>query len=138
MEELNDDKLQDLLSSGGNIAGDQNYSNKQVSDLLAYQDLFKALDTAPVQGLPFSFAANVRRKLQERLNRKSDFRFNILAVTIFTLSLILGYGLLQLISQATADLVLNLVIKFKWMLLCVICLFFCILIVEQRLVKREY
>ena len=137
MEELNDDELQELLSLGSTY-GDKELNEKEVSDLLGYKDLFIALETEPIAGLPLGFASNVRRKIQERLNRKSDIRFNIMAVFIFMLSLVLGYGLLQLISQTTADLVLNMVLKFKWMLISVICLFFCLLAIEQRLVKREY
>ncbi|MCX2450097.1 hypothetical protein OQX61_02330 [Pedobacter sp. PLR] len=137
MEELNDDELQELLSRGS-ISGDNTFSGKDTDDLLAYQDLFKALDTEPAQGLSLSFASNVRRKLQERLNRKSDIRFNILALTIFMLSPILAYGLLHLINPTTADLVLSMVLKFKWVLLSVICLFFCILGIDQRLVKRDF
>jgi hypothetical protein len=137
MEELNDDELQELLGRGS-ISSNNKLSEKEANDLLSYQNLFRALETEPLAGLPFSFASNVKRKLQERLNRKSDIRFNIMAVTIFMLSLVLGYGLLQLISQNTADLVLNIVFKFKWILFCVICLFFCLLAIDQRLIKREY
>jgi hypothetical protein len=137
MEELNDDELQELLGRGS-ISSNNKLSEKEADDLLSYQNLFRALETEPLAGLPFTFASNVKRKLQERLNRKSDIRFNIMAVTIFMLSLVLGYGLLQLISQPTADLVLNIVFKFKWILFCVICLFFCLLAIDQRLIKREY
>jgi len=137
MEELNDDELQDFLDrSIGNI--EHTSGEKATADLLAYQDLFKALQTEPVQGLPLSFASNVKRKLQEGLNRKSDLRFNILAAIIVMLSLLLAYGLLQLISQATAALVLSMVVKFKWVLASVIFLFFSFLLIDQRLIKREY
>jgi len=137
MEELNDDELQELLGRGS-ISRNNKLSEKEADDLLSYQNLFRALETEPLPGLPFSFASNVKRKLQERLNRKSDIRFNVMAVTIFMLSLVLGYGLLQLISQTTADLVLNIIFKFKWILFGVICLFFCLLEIDQRLIKREY
>jgi hypothetical protein len=137
MEELNDDELQDLLGQGS-ISSGRKLSEKEVGNLLSYQDLFKALETEPLPGLPLSFASNVRLKIQERLNRKSDFRFNVMAATIFVLSLLLGYGLLQLISQTTAELILNIVFKFKWILFWGICLFFCLLVIDQRLVKREY
>ena len=137
MEELNDDQLQELLGSGAAIS-DDTFAEKAKGDLLAYQGLFKALDTEPAQGLPLSFASNVRRKIQQQLNRKSDIRFNILAAIIFIVSLMLGYGLLQLISTAAAGLVLSLVIKFKWVLLSLSFLFFCFLLIDQRLVKREY
>ena len=137
MEELNDDELQDLFGRGS-ISGNNNLSEKEISDLLLYQDLFRALETEPQTGLPFSFASNVKRKLQEQLNRKSNMRFNVMAVTIFVLSLILGFELLQLINQTTADLVSYIVFKFKWILFGAICLFFFILAIDQRLVKREY
>lgn len=137
MEKLNDDALQELLSNS-RISGENTGNEQDSGDLIAYQDLFKVLDTEPVQGLSVSFASNVRRKLQERLNRKSDMQFNILAVTIFMLSLLLGYGLLLLASQTAADLILNIVLKFKWLLLSVICLFFGLLLLEQRITKREY
>ncbi|CAM4248087.1 hypothetical protein SAMN06265348_10721 [Pedobacter westerhofensis] len=137
MEELNDDELQDFLDrSIGNI--EHTSGEKATADLLAYQDLFKALQTEPVQGLPLSFASNVKWKLQKGLNRKSDLRFNILAAIIVMLSLLLAYGLLQLISQATAALVLSMVVKFKWVLASVIFLFFSFLLIDQRLIKREY
>ena len=137
MEELNDDELQDLLGRGS-ISGNNNLSETEAGDLLSYQHLFRALEAEPLPGLPFSFASNVKRKLQERLNRKSDIRFNVMAVIIFVLSLVLGFGLLQLINQTTADLVLYIVFKFKWILFWAICLFFCLLAIDQRLVKREY
>lgn len=137
MEELNDDGLQDLLSNSP-VSSENALNEKETGDLLAYQNLFKALDTEPAQGLSFSFASNVRRKIQERLNRKSDMQFNIMAITIFMLSSLLGYGLLQLIDQTAADLVLNMVLKFKWLLLSVTCLFFGLLLINQRLTKRDY
>lgn len=112
MEKLNDDELQELL--------------------------FKAFDSPAAEGLPLSFASNVRRKIQEQLNRKSDIRFNILVLCIFMLSLVMGYGLLYVIHQTTADLVLTMVLKFKWLLLSAICLFFLFLGIDQRLVKRDY
>lgn len=137
MEELNDDELQELLGRIP-ITGDHTFGEKAKGDLLAYQDLFKALEKEPVQGLPLSFASNVKRKVQAHLNWKSDIRFNILAAIIFMASLSLGYGLLQLISSSTAELVMNIVLKFKWVLSSVICAFFSFLLIDQRLVKRDY
>jgi hypothetical protein len=137
MEELNDDELQELLGYGS-ASDNSTLGEKASSDLLAYQELFKALETGPSSGLSLSFAANVRRKVQERLNRKSDIRFNSVAVIIFVLNLVLGYGLLQLISQPTAALVSTVVLEFKWIFLSAIGLFFCVLLIDQRFIKREY
>ena len=137
MEELNDDELQELLSRD-NRTDNNLFSQKENTDLRAYQELFNVLDTEPAQGLPLSFAANVRRKLQEQLNRKNDMKFNILAIAIFTVSLALAYSLLAVISPATGNLILNVVLKFRWVLITVISMFFCFLLADQRLVKREY
>jgi len=137
MEELNDDELQELLSRGTGT-GNNIFSQKENSDILAYRKLFTALAEEPSQGLSFSFAANVRRKIQEQLNRKSDRRFNLLAATIFALSIALAYGLLMWISPATGSLILEVVLKFKWVLAMIIIVFFCFLLTNQRDVKREY
>lgn len=137
MEELNDDELQELLSKGP-IFGDNNFSQKANRNMLAYQQLFKTLAAEPALGLPFSFAANVKRKAQALCRRKSDRRFNILALVIFTLSLALAYGLLTLINPTTGNLVLATVLKFRWVLLMIISVFFCFLLIDQRLLKREY
>jgi hypothetical protein len=137
MEELNDDELQELLGYGS-ASDNSTLGEKATSDLLAYQELFKALETEPSSSLSLSFAANVRRRVQERLNRKSDIRFNSVAVIIFVFSLVLGYGLLQLISQPTADLVSTVILEFKWIFLSAIGLFFCVLLIDQRFIKREY
>lgn len=137
MKKLNDDALQELLSNNPS-SNEDNLSVKDADNLLAYQNLFKILETEPAQGLSFSFASNVRRKLQGRLNRKSDMRFNMMAASIFILCLLLGYGLLQLISQTAADLVWSMVLEFKWLLLSLTCLFFGILLTDQQLTKREY
>jgi hypothetical protein len=137
MEELNDDELQDLLANGS-ISGNKKFSEQGAEDLLLYKDLFKALETEPLHGLPFNFASNIRRKLQARQNKRSDFRFNVVAVTTFGVSLALGYGLLQLTDQSAAELVLNTVLKFKWILFSAICFFLFLLTIDQYLVKREY
>lgn len=137
MKELDDDDLQELLNSGLPV-DNKTLSKSGKNDLLAYQNLFDALSTEPEQGLPFNFSANVRRKLQEQINRKSDLRFNLLALLIFTVVLAIAYGLLALISPANSRLVVETAIKFKWVLLAIILGFFSMLLIDQRLVKRDY
>jgi hypothetical protein len=137
MEELNDDELQELLSNGS-IPGDNMFSEKSTNDLLAYQNLFRALSTEPEQGLPLQFASNVRRKLQEQANRKNDLRFNIMAVGIFAATLGLSYGLITLISPENGTMVVNTVLRFKWVLTAIIFAFFSFMLIDQRLVKRNY
>lgn len=137
MEKLNDNELQELLDQA-QMPGNDSLNLKDVEDFLAYQNLFKVLDSEPETGLSFSFASNVRRKVQEKLNHRSDMRFNYLAIAIFTIAIVLGYGLLYLINKYTAELVLDVAIKFKWVFLTVIFTFFCFLLIGQRQAKRDY
>ena len=85
-----------------------------------------------------SFAANVRRKLQEQVNRKNDLRFNLLALVIFAAGLTLAYGLLAAISPESGDMFLNAIISFKWLLLTLVTGFVGYLFIDQRLVNRSY
>ncbi|WPU98686.1 hypothetical protein SNE26_21960 [Mucilaginibacter sp. cycad4] len=137
MKELDDDELQELLNNGL-VPDNKTLSEEDKNDLHAYQNLFSALSTGPEQGLPMSFAANVRRKLQEQANRKSDLHFNLVAMVIFAGGLTLAYGLLAMMSPESGDMFLNAVISFKWVLLALVIGFVGYLFVDQRLVKRSY
>ncbi|SEO57784.1 hypothetical protein SAMN05192574_109153 [Mucilaginibacter gossypiicola] len=137
MKELDDDELQELLNNGL-VPDNKTLSEEDKDDLLAYQNLFTVLSTEPEQGLPMSFAANVRRKLQEQANRKSNLQFNLLALGIFAVGLALAYGLLTVMSPESGDMFLNAVVGFKWILLTLIAGFVGYLFIDQRLVKRSY
>jgi hypothetical protein len=137
MKELDDDELQELLNNGL-VPDNKTLSEDDKGDLLAYQSLFTVLGTEPEQGLPMSFAANVRRKLQGQVNRKSDLRFNLIALPIFVAGLAFAYGLLSVISPESGDMFLNAVISFKWVLGTLIVGFIAFLFIDQRLVKRSY
>lgn len=137
MKELDDDELQELLNNGL-VPDNKTLSEEDKNDLLAYQNLFTALSTEPKEGLPMSFAANVRRKLQEQANRRNDLRFNLLALLIFAAGLTLAYGLLAAISPESGDMFLNAMIGFKWVLLALVVGFIGYLFIDQRLVKRSY
>ncbi|MET3501759.1 hypothetical protein ABIC45_003371 [Mucilaginibacter rubeus] len=137
MKELDDDELQELLNNGL-VPDNKTLSEEDKNDLLAYQNLFTALGTEPKEGLPMSFAANVRRKLQEQINRKNDLRFNLLALGIFASGLALAYGLLSVMSPESGDMFLNAIISFKWLLLTLVAGFVGYLFIDQRLVNRSY
>jgi hypothetical protein len=137
MKELNDDELQELLNNGL-VPDNKTLSDEDKDDLLAYQNLFTALSTEPEEGLPLSFAANVRRKLQEQAIRKSDIRFNLLALLIFVAGLTLAYGMLSVMSPESGDMFLTAIINFKWVLLTLVAGFVGYLFIDQRLAKRSY
>lgn len=137
MKELDDDELQELLN-GGLFPDNEKLSDSGKENLHAYQNLFTALKAEPVESLPMSFAANTRRKIQELAARKSDMRFNMLAVIIFVVGLALAYGMLSVIDPGSGEMFLNAMINFKWVLLTLVAGFFGFLFVDQRLAKRSY
>ncbi|MEO3402618.1 hypothetical protein AAFN85_01870 [Mucilaginibacter sp. CAU 1740] len=137
MKELDDDALQELLN-GGLLPDDETLSDNDQANLQAYQSLFTALNTEPAEGLPMSFAANVRRAIQEQAARKSDMRFNILALLLFLVGLAVAYGMLALISPESGDMFLTAVVGYKWVLLTMVAGFVAFLFIDQRLAKRSY
>ncbi|PWK75844.1 hypothetical protein LX99_03575 [Mucilaginibacter oryzae] len=137
MKDLDDDELQELLNSGL-LPDDETLSDSDKHNLQTYQSLFKALNTEPSEGLPMGFAANVRRATQEQAARKSDMRFNLLALLLFVVGLALAYGMLALISPESGDMFLTVVLSYKWVLLTMVAGFLAFLFIDQRLAKRSY
>ena len=137
MESLNDDQLQELLSKNDELEFEK-FSLEERRKLNAYQELFKTLNEEPNVGLSLGFASKVRQRRQQSLNRRSDLQFNILARALFLIGLLSAYGLLQLVDQSSAELVLDIVFKFKWIFLAVVGLFFAMLRLDQVLAKRTF
>ena len=137
MESLNDDQLQELLSNAEGLEFDKlTYAERR--KINAYQELFKTLNEEPNVGLSLGFASKVRQRRQQSLNRRSDLQFNILARALFLIGLLSAYGLLQLVDKSSAELVLDVVFKFKWIFLAIVGLFFAMLRLEQVLAKRTF
>ncbi|RZK65324.1 MAG: hypothetical protein EOO85_28480 [Pedobacter sp.] len=137
MESLNDDQLQELLSKNDELEFEK-FSPEERSKLNAYQELFKTLNEEPKVGLSLGFASKVRQRRQQSLNRRSDLQFNILVRALFLIGLLSAYGLLQLVDKSSAELVLDIVFKFKWILLAVLGMFFAMLKLDQVLAKRAF
>ena len=124
MKEMSDEELQYLAEQGG--LNNNNLSLKEEQDLLAYQSLFKSLQTEPAEGLPFSFAANVRRAVQQQAALKGDLKFQFILLFIFTGILAAAFGLLHLVSPAAADQVTSISPKFKWSAGLAVLVFWCL------------
>lgn len=137
MESLNDDQLQELLSKNDELEFEK-LSLEERRKLNAYQELFKTLNEEPKVGLSLGFASKVRQRRQQSLNRRSDLQFNILVRALFLIGLLSAYGLLQLVDKSSAELVLDVVFKFKWIFLAVIGMFFAMLRLDQVLAKRTF
>ncbi len=112
MKEMNDEELQQLAEQGSLI--NERLSLKDEQNIATYQTLFTQLRAEPAEGLPLSFAANVRRTVQRQHERKADLKFQIMLFFTFTAILIAAFGLLCLISPAAGEQMLNISPKFKW------------------------
>lgn len=120
MEEMNDDYLQQMaeqnhLDNGrqGNLT-DPGLSIKEQQDLLTYQTLFKQLQREPAAGLPYNFAANLRRTVQHQAERKGNLKFQFLLFFAFGAILVLAFGLLHLVSPAATEELMAIAPRYKW------------------------
>ena len=137
MKELDDDGLQEFLSKKLPPAN-KALTEEETKDLTAYKQLFSLLDKEPEEGPSFMFASNVRRKVQIKINKKSDRRFNVMAIVIFLISAVIAFLVITLIDPSAANNVIITVFKFKWILLIGILTFLALQVIDQKLVKRDY
>lgn len=112
MKDMNEEELQQLAEQSDLL--NKNLSLKDGQDVVAYQTLFTKLRTEPAAGLSLGFASNVRRAVQQQADRKSDLKFHLLLLFIFTAILSTAFGLLYLISPVATEQVLSISPKFKW------------------------
>lgn len=133
MKELNDEEIQSLLSKGLDHHT-QSLSAFEQQQLDDYSFLFQELKAEPGYTLPSDFSATVSRKLQFRLKRRSDLKFNMFAALGTVVAFIVVYGLLSLIETDAADQFLLAVFKLKWVLLSGIIVLSGMLVFEQRVV----
>lgn len=134
MKALNDEELQSLLE-GGLYPVEELVNADEKKTLEQYQLLFETLKEAPKEGLPYSFAATVKNRLQIQLYRKRDAKFCLFALMILSLCFVLFYGLLCLVNIDSANQFIRVVLNFKWVLITGTLVFVSILYLDQRLVK---
>jgi hypothetical protein len=82
-----------------------------------YQSLFQKLIREPEQGLPFNFASKVTGQLKIKLKRRSDIRFNLLALFAIVVGLLSVFGLLTVVYLTAGSQFLMSMLKFKWLLI---------------------
>jgi len=124
MREMSDEELQHLAEQGG--ATNENLSLKEKEDVLVYQNLFQNLKAEPVEGLPFNFAANVRRAVQQQDALKGDLKFQFMLLFIFASILVAAFGLLHLVSPAATEQLMTIPPKFKWSAGLAVLMFWCV------------
>lgn len=137
MKEMNDEELQHLAAQSDLISND--LSSAEVKDVAAYRALFTQLQAEPAAGLPLNFAANVRRAVRRRAERKEDLRFQVMQLFFFTGILAIAFGLLHLISPEAIEQLSTISPKFKWSAGLAVVVFWSIHFGSQGLIKdKEY
>lgn len=135
MKEMNDEELQHLAEQS--VLINKSLSLKEEQDLVAYQTLFKKLQAEPVEGLPFNFAATVRRTVQLQAERRGDLKFHIILFVTFITVLASAFGLLYLVSPSASEQLLTLSPKFKWSAALGVLVFWSIQFGSQNLTKPK-
>lgn len=136
MKELDEEEIQRLLEEELSFSA-ASISDEEEKNLEQYRFLFEKLKEEPKEGLPFGFAASVKKRLQKQLNRKKDARFYLAAFVLLSFSFALFYTLLQTINGNAADQFIAVVLKFKWAIVLGILVFLSILYLDQKLVKER-
>lgn len=127
MKELNDDELQQWLEGGKTPPAGES------DDIKAYNALFDLLKAEPEDGLPYDFSAKVIRSVETQTQRKSEFKYNLLAAIIFIVILVSAWFSVNIYNpQLSAAL-----LPYKWLLLSAPLIFIIIQYLDQRLIKRK-
>lgn len=136
MKELNDDDIQKLLEQGLAKPADDLFAvNKD--DIKAYQFLFEELGKEPAEGLPFNFAANVRRHIQTKVTRIADIKLYSLMAVIGVLGFTVAFCLLVAYNQKAALHFYSAVSAYKWVFTLALVCFLGIQYLDQKLVKEH-
>ena len=129
MKEMNDDELQQWLERNAQLPDDASIDK----NARAYQTLFEALDKQPEKGLPYDFSAKVVRHVQAETKRSNDFKFTLIAATLFIVAIVAAGFALSVSSPAQESSLL----KFKWILLLLPIVFIAIQYFDQKLIREK-
>ena len=137
MKKLTDEQIQAMLEIELKMPTDT-LSSSEDGQVQAYQSLFKKLNREPEQGLSFNFASKVTAQLKIKLKRRSDIRFNLLALLGMFVCLLMVYGLLTVVDYTAGNQFLISVLKFKWLLILGTVVLLGTLIFEQNFVEKNH
>ncbi len=136
MKKLTDEQIQAMLEIDLKASADT-LSAPEDEQIQCYQSLFQNLNKEPEQGLPFNFASKVTGQLKIKLKKRSDIRFNLLALLGIVLGLLMVYGLLTVVDLTAGNLFLISMLKFKWLLILGTAVLLGALMFEQNVVEKK-
>lgn len=135
MTKLTDEQIQALLDKELTPQSDV-LPVQDKEQVEKYQSLFQKLNTEPAQGLPFSFASRVTGQLKIKLKKRSDIRFNLLAVLGIVIGLFAAYGAIITVDVNAGNYFFMAVLKYKWLLIFGSLILLGTLMFDQRVVER--
>ena len=136
MKKLTDEEIQAMLEIELKPTTDK-LSATEDNQVQRYHSLFQTLNREPEQGLPFNFASKVTGQLKLKLKRRSDIRFNLLALSVIALGLLMIYGLLTVVDHDAGNQFLIALLKFKWPLILGTAVLLGTLLFEQNVVENN-
>ncbi|WDF56123.1 hypothetical protein [Mucilaginibacter sp. KACC 22063] len=136
MKKLTDEQIQAMLDNELMNPADM-LSASEDEQVQRYKSLFQKLNQEPEQGLPFNFSSKVTGQLKLKLKKRSDIRFNLLAILGIVVGLIMVYGLLTMVDLSAGNQFLIAVLKFKWLLIMGAIMLLGNLIFEQRVIDTN-
>jgi hypothetical protein len=136
MKKLTDEQIQAMLEIDLKASADT-LSAPEDEQMQRYQSLFQNLNREPEQGLPFNFASKVTGRLKIKLKRRSDIRFNLLALLGIVTGLVIFYSTLTVVDIHSGSLFLLSIIRFKWLLISASIILLGSLMFEQNIVEKN-
>jgi hypothetical protein len=136
MKKLTDEQIQAMLDIELRAPADTSSATED-EQTQRYQSLFQKLNREPEQGLPFNFASKVTGQLKIKLKRRSDIRFNLLALLGIVVGLLTVYGLLTVVDTVAGYQFLTSMLKFKWLLILSSIVLLGTLVFEQSVVEKD-
>lgn len=136
MKKLTDEQIQAMLETELRQPANT-LSAPEEEQVQRYQSLFQTLNREPKQGLPFNFASKVTGQLKIKLKRRSDIRFNLLALLGIVVGLLSVYGLLTVVDLTAGNQFLISMLKFKWLLMLGTAILLGTLMFEQNVVEKN-
>ena len=136
MNELNDEKIQQLLEKGLSPSG-EDMPLTASEDFKAYKLLFDALEKEHPTGLSPRFAASVTGKIKAKENRRQDIKLHLLVIVLLITGIAGAYFSLIMLNKEYAAQLITTLDNSKWILLFVLSVIGIIQFLDKKLVKNH-
>jgi hypothetical protein len=136
MNDLNDEKIQQLLEKGLPPSG-EDMSLAASEDFKAYKLLFDALEREPSAGLSLRFAATVTGKIKAKENRRQDIKLHLLVIVLLITGIACAYFSLIMLNKEYAAQLITTLDNSKWILLFTLSVICIVQFLDKKLIKNH-